>query len=160
MLFSHLDMMGRWGPDRRRLGHHPCYIFLGLCRVPGCWFASSDECGDEGAKQGFAASVRVVHELEEAEVERQLVLRDAAVRAQPGAQQGPEALDRVDVDLAEPVAALVAGILTSGVADRLVSVVPGRQAGVDGSLVRMDEAARGDCGGDDRLATLSRTRAA
>src|SRR3954466_15919221 len=30
----------------------------------------------------------VVHELEEAEVERQLVLRETPVRAQPGAQQG------------------------------------------------------------------------
>jgi len=56
----------------------------GSCRVPGCWLGSSDECGDEGAKEGFAASARVVHELKEAEVKRQLVLRDAAVRSQPG----------------------------------------------------------------------------
>jgi len=64
----------------------------GSCRVPGCWLGSSDECGDEGAKQGFAASARVVHELEEAEVERQFVLRDAPVRAQPGTQQRPKSL--------------------------------------------------------------------
>ena len=38
-----------------------------------------------------------------------------------------------------------------GVADRLVPVAPGWQAGVDGVLVRMDEGARGDRGGDDRL---------
>ncbi len=39
---------------------------------------------NKGAEQGFAASARVVHELEEAEIKGQLVLRDAPVRAQPG----------------------------------------------------------------------------
>jgi len=53
---------------------------------------SRDQAGDEGAKQGFATSPSIVHELEEAEVERQLVLRDAPMRSQPGAQQRPEAL--------------------------------------------------------------------
>ena len=45
--------------------------------------SSRNQAGDESAEQGFAASARVVHELEEAEVKRQLVLRDAAVRSQP-----------------------------------------------------------------------------
>ena len=44
-----------------------------------------NQAGDEDTKQGFATSARVVYELEEAEVERQLVLRDAAMQAQPGA---------------------------------------------------------------------------
>ncbi len=48
---------------------------------------SSDQASDEGTVQHFAASARVVHTLEEADTERQLVLQDAAVRAQPGAQQ-------------------------------------------------------------------------
>ena len=51
---------------------------------------SGDEARDEGAEQSFAPAARVVHELEEAEIERQLVLRDAPVRSEPGAQQGPE----------------------------------------------------------------------
>src|SRR4051794_8945167 len=38
-----------------------------------------------------------VDDLEEAEIERQLVLRDAPVRAEPGAQQGPEPFHGVDV---------------------------------------------------------------
>ncbi len=80
-----------------------------------------------------------MHELEEAEIKRQLVLRDAPVRAQPGAQQRPETLDRVDMDLAEPAPVLVAGILAAGVADRLVPVTPGEQASVDAILVRVDE---------------------
>ncbi len=62
-----------------------------------------------------------MHELEQAEVERQLVLRDAAVRSQPGAQQRPEAFHRVDMHLAEAVP------------------------------VRVDKGARGNSGGDDRL---------
>jgi hypothetical protein len=45
------------------------------------------------------------------------------VRAQPGSQQRPKALDGVDVDLAEPVPVLVAGILAAPVADRLVPMV-------------------------------------
>jgi len=53
----------------------------GSCRVPGCWPASAEKGGDEGAKQGFAASARIMHELEEAEIKGQLVLRDAPVPA-------------------------------------------------------------------------------
>jgi hypothetical protein len=51
----------------------------------GVGFGSCDQGGDEGSEQGFAPAPGVVHELEEAEVERQLVLRDAAVWPQPGA---------------------------------------------------------------------------
>ena len=72
----------------------------------------------ERAEQGLATSARVVHELEEAEVKRQLVLRDAAVRAQPGAQQRPEPLNGVDVDLAEAVAVFVAGMFAAPVSPR------------------------------------------
>src|SRR3954452_926367 len=48
---------------------------------------SGDEASDEGAEEGFAPAARVVHELEEAEVVRQLLLRDAPMRAEPRAQQ-------------------------------------------------------------------------
>jgi len=80
---------------------------------------SCDQGCNKGAEQGFAASARVVHELKEAEIKRQLVLRDAAVRAQPGAQQRPKTFYGVDVDLAEavPVSVLVTGILAAGVTD-------------------------------------------
>jgi len=49
--------------------------------------SSRNQAGDEDAEQGFAASARVMHELEEAEIKWQLVLREAPVRSQPGAQQ-------------------------------------------------------------------------
>jgi hypothetical protein len=119
----------------------------GFCWVPGWCGTSSDQSGDKGTGQGFAPMARVVNELEEAEVERQLMLGDAAVRAQPGAQQRPEALNGVDVDLAEAVTILVARVLGMGVADCLVPVAPGRQAGVDVVLVSMYEGAGRDSGG-------------
>ncbi len=112
---------------------------------------SRNQPSDEGAEQGFAAPARIVYKLEEAEVERQFVLRDAPMRSQPGAQQRPKSFHRVDVDLTEAVPVLVAGILAAPMADRLVPVAPGWQARVDAILVGVDEGARGDGGGDDRL---------
>ena len=41
--------------------------------------SSRDQAGDQATEQGFAASARVVHALEEAKIKRQLVLRDAAM---------------------------------------------------------------------------------
>src|SRR4051812_40286230 len=113
--------------------------------------ASHDQGCDEGAEEGFAAAPGVVHELEEAEIERQLLLRDAPVRTEPGAQQGPRPLHGVDVDLAEAVAILVARVLAMCVTDCLVLIAPGRQAGVDVVLVGVNASALGDGGLDDRL---------
>src|SRR3954470_22516097 len=73
------------------------------------------------------------------------------MRAEPGAQKGPEPFYGVDVHLAEAVPVLVAGVLTPGMADRLVPVAPGGQAGVDAILVGVDEGASSDDGRDDRL---------
>src|SRR4051812_12694993 len=135
---------------------------FGSCWLPGCWAGSYDQGGDERAEQGFAAMARVVHELEEAEVVRQLLLRDAAVRAQPGAQQGPETLDGVDGHLAEAIAVLAASVFTLCVADCLVLIAPGWQAGVDAVLVRVDERALGNrglaCADSPRLAGGRRRR--
>src|SRR4051794_25675312 len=84
----------------------------GSSRDPGCWDrGSGDEQPDEGGEEGLSSPARVVHDLEEGEVERQLLLRDAPVRPQPGAQQRPDALRGVDVHLAGPVAVLIAGVL-------------------------------------------------
>ncbi len=124
------------------------WLLLGSGVVAG---PSRHQAHDEGAEQGLAASACVVHELEEAEIERQLVLRDAAMRTQPGTQQRPKSFHRVDVDLAEAVPVLVAGIFASGVADGLVPIAPSWQAGIDCIFIRVDEGARIDGGGDDRL---------
>src|SRR3954467_14935004 len=116
--------------------------------------ASHDQCCDEGAEEGFAAAPGVVHELEEAEIERQLLLRDTPVRAEPRAQQGPRPLHGVDVDLAEAVAILVARVFAPCMANSLVPIAPGWQAGVDVVLVGVDAGTLGDGGLDDRLGGL------
>src|SRR5215210_957318 len=100
--------------------------------------SSSHQSRDEGAEQGFAPAPGVVDELEEAEIDRQLLLRDAPVRAEPGAQQGPRPFHRVDVDLAEAVPILVAGVFAATVTGGLVLIAPGRQAGIDAVLVGVD----------------------
>ena len=105
---------------------------------------SCEQSSDESVEQSFSASPSVVDELEESEIDGQLLLRDTAVRTEPGAQQRPEALDGIDVDFAEAIAILVARILAPPMADRLVPVAPGRQAGIDGVLVSVDERARRD----------------
>jgi len=124
------------------------WLLLGSGVVLG---PSRDQAGDEGTEQGFATAARVVHELEEAEIERQLVLRDAPVRSQPGAQQRPEAFHGVHMDLAEAVPVLITGILALPMADGLVLVASRCQAGVDAIFVRVDEGALRDSARDDRL---------
>ena len=73
------------------------------------------------------------------------------MRAETGAQQGPRPLHGVDVDLAEAVAILVARVFTPSVANRVVPIAPGRQAGVDVVLVGVDAGTFGDGVLNDRL---------
>ena len=58
---------------------------LALIEFRGDGGASHDQSRDEGAKESFAPAPGVVHELEEAEIQRQLLLRDTPVWPQPGA---------------------------------------------------------------------------
>src|SRR3954462_472656 len=74
-------------------------------------------------------------------MERQLLLRDTAM--QPGSQQRPEALEGVDVDLAEAIAVLVPGVFASTMTDGLVAVAETRKPGVDAILVSIDVRAFG-----------------
>src|SRR5687767_12344059 len=106
-------------------------VSIGLC----------DESGDEDPEERFAAAAGVVHELEEAEIGGQLLLRDATVRPQPGAQQGPETFGRVDVNLTEAIAIVVAGVLAAGVANGLVPITPALQARVGVVLVGVHQGA-------------------
>ena len=92
----------------------------------------------------------VVDELKEAEINGQLFLRDATMGAQPGAQQRPEPFHGVDVDLAEPVAIVIAGIFAGAVADSFVAIPPGVEAGIDIVLIGVDQRAAADRPFDDR----------
>src|SRR4051812_47638702 len=60
-------------------------ILEALIEFQGDGGTSHDQSRDEGAKQSFASAPGVMHELEEAEIQRQLLLRDAPVWPQPGA---------------------------------------------------------------------------
>ena len=101
-----------------------------------CFGLLAKEHAQEGFEESLSAIFGVVNELEEAEVERKTLLGDAAVRPEPGAQQGPEAFDGVDVNRVEAVAVFTAGILPSAVADGLVLVAPRPQAGCRGPTRR------------------------
>src|SRR5215213_5267511 len=141
----------RHSPSKHRLTAPPdtSWLFSGS----GVMRSSGHQSGDKGAEQSFAAAARVVHELEEAEIVWQLVLRNASMWSQPRAQQRPEALHCVDVHLAEAVAILIARVFAMRVANRFVLVAPDRQARVDVILVCVDQAALADIGLDDRLDT-------
>jgi hypothetical protein len=80
-----------------------------------------------------------------------VLLGDPPVRAQPRAQQGPESLHCVDMDLVEAIAIFVAGVLASAVTNALVLVAPLWQARVDIVLIRQDEGAGQDRLRDQRL---------
>src|SRR5688572_33389844 len=73
------------------------------------------------------------------------------MRPQPGAQQRPEAFQRVDVHLAQAVAVLITSVFTASMTDRLVAVTPLLQPSIDVVLVGVDEGACSDRGLDDRL---------
>src|SRR5947209_558342 len=117
----------------------------------GVMVALRDEGTNKGPEQSFSTPTCVVHELKEAKIERQFVLRDAAVRTQPGTQQRPEAFDGVDVDFAEAVTIVITRILTAGMTHRLVAIAPRRQTGVDVVFVGVDQRAGCDRIRDDRL---------
>ena len=68
----------------------------------------------EFAGEGSAAAAGVVRELEEGEMGRRLLPRDAAVRPGPGPRQRPDPLRAVDVRLAVAVAVLAAGVAHPG----------------------------------------------
>ena len=67
---------------------------------------------NERGKQGFPASSRVVHKFKEPEVEGKSLLRYAPMWAKPGAQERPETLDGVDMDLMVSISVLVSGVFS------------------------------------------------
>src|SRR5512147_3348250 len=103
--------------------------FMALTGFRGDADRSCDQGADQGAEEGFPPFACIVSKLEEPKIDGELFLRDATVRSQPGAQEGPEALHGVDVDLTEAIAVFIARILAPPMAHRLVLVTPERQPG-------------------------------
>ncbi len=83
-------------------------------------------------------------ELKEAQVKRQFFLRDAPMGSQPGAQQRPEALGGVDMDLMETIAVVVTSVFAPAMADGMVVETPFRQPMVDVVLVGVHPCPRRD----------------
>src|SRR5512135_2423878 len=115
------------------------WIVFGSSGIPGC-YKEAEHC----LQHRLATPSEVVHELEETQVDRQLLLRDPTMRAEPRPQQGPEPFPGVDVDLAEPVAIIITGELPGGVTDRAMGVAPFREPVVDVVLVGVDHTSRCD----------------
>jgi hypothetical protein len=90
-------------PERRKLsasrrdcsGRIPNFD-KGSNRVSGWWSAEPPR----GRRAGLFLGIWPLDELEEGEIVGQLLLGDAAVRPQPGAQQRPDAFHGVDVNWA------------------------------------------------------------
>ena len=85
-----------------------------------------------------------MHELKEGQVQRQLLLGNPTMGSQPGAQQRPKALHRIDMHLVKAVPIVIPRIFSPTVADRLVAIAPLRQPGVDIVFVGVNERARDD----------------
>ena len=66
----------------------------------------------ERGQQRLASATNIMHELKEGQIRWQLFLREAPMGAKPRAQQGPEAFQRVDMDLMKPIAIFVTGVFT------------------------------------------------
>src|SRR3954467_9424169 len=90
-------------------------------------------------------------ELKEPEIDGELLLRDTAMRPWPGAKQRPKSFHRIDVDLVETIAVLVARIFAAAVTDGLVLIAPHRQTSIDAVLVGVDHRAFDDHSFNDRL---------
>ena len=90
---------------------------------------------DEGSKEGFAALAQVMGQLEERQIQGKLLLRDAAMGAQPTTQQRPNPFHRIDVYFVEAITIFIARLFAPAMAHRAMHIPPLRQACVDVVLI-------------------------
>src|SRR5208337_806218 len=165
-----------WG--RRQYSHRPAARSRTMCgRLAAMPLGSSCVSGgwreqqfNQRTQQCFAPFSNIVNELKEPQVKRQFLLRNPPVRSKPRPQQGPKALNRVDMDFAESIPILVAGELPGRVTHGVVGVAPFGQPTVNVIFLSVDNSSfsnrsldqRGDCvllhvwehRDDNRAATL------
>src|SRR2546430_268252 len=87
-----------------------------------------DQQLNERMKQRFAPFSDIVHKLEETEVEREFLLGNAPMGAQPTPQQRPEALHRIHMDFTKAVTIFISGVLALSMVHTLMLVSPCTQA--------------------------------
>src|SRR5271167_4647859 len=123
---------------------------VGSSCVSGGW---REQQFNQRTQQCFAPFSNIVNELKEPQVKRQFLLRNPPVRSKPRPQQGPKALNRVDMDFAESIPILVAGELPGRVTHGVVGVAPFGQPTVNVIFLSVDNSSfsnrsldqRGDC---------------
>jgi hypothetical protein len=96
----------------------------------------ADQELNELTQQRFASLSDVVDKLEEPEVERELLLRNAPMRTKPTPQQRPEALHRIHMHFTKPVAIVISGEFTPPMVDALMVVAPRTQASINAVFIR------------------------
>jgi hypothetical protein len=95
----------------------------------------TDQQLHERTQQRFASLADVVHKLEEPQVEREFLLGNAPMRAQPTPQERPEAFHCVYVHFAKAVPVFISGKLASPMVDTLMIVSLNMQASINAILV-------------------------
>src|SRR5262249_400658 len=94
---------------------------------------------NERRKQRFASLADVVHELEEAQVEREFLLRNTPMWTKPTAQQRPEALHRIPIHFTQAVALFISGQFPPSMIDTLMRVSPDIQASINAVFVGINK---------------------
>src|SRR5687768_5400920 len=98
------------------------------------------------AEQGFSSSSDVMNELKKAQVQRQIRLRDTAMRTQPRSQKRPKPFHGVDMDFTKAVTIVITGVFSRTVTHAFVIVAPFFQATVDVILICIDKATQSNRG--------------
>ena len=76
-----------------------------------------------------------MHKFEEAQVEREFLLRNTPMRTKPTAQQRPEALHRIHMYFTKSVAIFISGEFTPSMIDTLMLVSLDIQASINAVFV-------------------------
>ena len=109
-----------------------------------------DQQLQKGTEQAFTPAADVRHELEEAQVQRSFLLREATRRSPPGTEPGPKALQGVDLNLMEAIPVLVPGVFAPAVTHGVMIETPILQRVINRVFIGMNARAGGDQDLDQR----------
>lgn len=86
-------------------------------------------------EKGFATLPDIVNKLEESQIEGQMLLRNAAMGAQPGTQQRPKPFQRVDMHFMKAVPIVITSIFSLAVINAVMVIAPRLQSVIDGVFI-------------------------